>query len=63
MDNTGITPVMPVGGMGDGFNGGGFAWIFGLIVLLALFNGGFGGNNGNSKLMITAKTTANLPSA
>ena len=46
--DTGITPVMPVGGMNDGFGNGGFAWIFGLIVLLALFNGGFGGNNGNS---------------
>ena len=50
MDNTGITPVMPVGA--DGFGGGGsFMWIFGLIVLLALFNGGgfgIGGGNGNS---------------
>lgn len=51
MDNTGITPVMPVGGMDGGFGGGGsFMWIFGLIVLLALFNGGgFGlGGNGNT---------------
>ena len=50
MDNTGITPVMPIGGM-DGIGGGNsFVWIFGLIVLLALFNGGgFGmGGNGNS---------------
>lgn len=50
MDNTGITPVMPVGGM-DGIGGGNsFVWIFGLIVLLALFNGGgFGmGGNGNT---------------
>ena len=46
MDNTGITPVMP---MGDGFGGSGFAWIFGLLVLLGLFNGnGFGTGNGNS---------------
>ena len=42
MDSS-ITPVMPVGG--DGFGGGSFIWIFGLIVLLALFNGGFGGGN------------------
>ena len=54
MDNGGITPVMPIGnGYGDGFSGGGsFMWIFGLIVLLALFNGGgfgWGGNGaGNS---------------
>ena len=54
MDNGGITPVMPIGnGYGDGFGGGGsFMWIFGLIVLLALFNGGgfgWGGNGaGNS---------------
>ena len=45
--DTGITPVMNVGN-GDGF-GGGFMWIFGLLVLLGLFNGnGFGfGGNGN----------------
>jgi hypothetical protein len=45
MDGTnGITPVMPVNGMGDGS----FMWIFGLLILLGLFNGGgfgFGGNN------------------
>ena len=53
MDNGGITPVMPIGnGYDGGFGGGGsFMWIFGLIVLLALFNGGgfgWGGNGGNS---------------
>ena len=49
MDTTGITPVMPIGGA-DGFGGGNsFVWIFGLIVLLALFNGGgFVGGGGNS---------------
>ena len=44
--STGIQPVMPVAG--DGFGGGSsFMWIFGLLVLLGLFNGGFGfgGNN------------------
>lgn len=50
MDSTsGITPVMPIGGgYSDGFGGGSFMWIFGLLVLLGLFNGGFGGwgNNG-----------------
>lgn len=49
MDNNGITPVMPVGGYGDGFGGNSFMWIFGLLILLGLFNGnGFGGygNNG-----------------
>ena len=48
MDNTnGITPVMPIGGMGDSF-GGSFLWIFGLLILLGMFNGGgLGwGNNG-----------------
>ena len=50
MDSTGITPVMP---MGDSFGGGNsFVWIFGLLILLGLFNGngfGFGGNgNANS---------------
>ena len=45
--STGITPVMP---MGDGFGGGNaFVWIFGLLILLGLFNGnGFGAGNGNS---------------
>lgn len=45
----GITPVMNVDGRngygyGDGMGSG--AWIFGLIVLAALFNGGFGGFGG-----------------
>ena len=45
MDATGITPVMP---MGDGFGGGNaFIWIFGLLILLGLFNGGFGGFGAN----------------
>ena len=48
MEN-GITPVMPVT---DGFGGGNsFVWIFGLLILLGLFNGGglgWGGGNGNS---------------
>lgn len=51
MDSTGITPVMP---MGDGFGGGNsFMWIFGLLVLLGLFNGngfGFGGNGNTNSL-------------
>ena len=48
--STGITPVMPVGGMGDSFGGNAFVWIFGLLILLGLFNGnGFGmGGNGNA---------------
>ena len=47
MDNTGITPVMPVGGDGS------FMWIFGLLILLGLFNGGgFGfGGNGNTNAL------------
>ena len=50
MDSTGITPVMNMGN--DGM-GGPFIWIFGLLILLGLFNGGFGfggGNNGVSTL-------------
>ena len=44
METNGITPVMPVNGMGDGS----FMWIFGLLILLGLFNGGgFGFGNGN----------------
>ena len=49
MDNTGITPVMPIGGSGDGFgfgNGGLFAFL--IFALLLGGNGAFGGwgNNG-----------------
>lgn len=40
MDATGITPVMPMGG--DFGGGNAFIWIFGLLILLGLFNGGFG---------------------
>ena len=40
MEN-GITPVMPIGDAG--FGGDSFMWIFGLLILLGLFNGGFGG--------------------
>jgi hypothetical protein len=49
MDNgTGITPVMPIGGTGYGDWGGSnaFIWIFGLLILMGMFNGGMWGNNG-----------------
>ena len=52
MDNTGITPVMPVGA--DGFGGNSFMWIFGLLILLGLFNGGFGGWGGNGAVATSA---------
>ena len=49
MDNT-IQPVLPVGGMGDGFGGfgGGGFWIFALLILFGMMNGGFGFGGGNS---------------
>lgn len=50
MDTNGITPVMPVG---DGVGGSSFMWIFGLLILLGLFNGGgfgFGGNGNTNSL-------------
>ena len=51
MDSTSITPVMPIGNDG-GFGLNGLGGIFALLVLLGLFNGGFGngfgGNNGNT---------------
>ena len=63
MDNTtGITPVMPIGGYGDGFGGGSsFMWIFGLLILLGLFNGnGFGiGNNAAAALGYENLATSN----
>ena len=51
MDGTnGITPVMPIG---DGASGGSFMWIFALLILFSLFNGGgFGfGGNGNTNAL------------
>ena len=45
MENNGITPVVS---MGDGLGGSGFMYIFGLLILLGLFSGGFGGFGGNS---------------
>ena len=51
MDSTGITPVMPMGG--DAFGGNSFVWIFGLLILLGLFNGngfGIGGNGGTAAI-------------
>ena len=50
MDNTGITPVMPVGGgYGDGFGfgGGSGLWLFAILALMWGGNGFFG-NGGNS---------------
>ena len=45
--STGITPVMPMDGMG----GNSFVWIFGLLILLGMFNGGgFGFGNGNNNV-------------
>ena len=49
--DSGITPVMPVGNsMNDGLFGGGGLWIFALLILFGMMNGGFGfgGGNGNS---------------
>ena len=49
--NNGIMPVMPVGGAGD-FGGNAFIWIFGLLILMSMFNGGFSGNgNGNANAL------------
>ena len=45
MTENGITPVMPIG---DSMGGNSFMWIFGLLILLGLFNGGFGGFGGNN---------------
>ena len=59
MDNTGITPVMPVGG-NDGFLGGnGFMGIFGLLILVGLLNGGFGGFGGGNQQYATRDQVQN----
>lgn len=45
-ETNGILPVMSVGG--DMMGGGSFMWIFGLLILLGLLNGGLGGLGGNN---------------
>ena len=50
MENGGLSAsdalLLSNGGMG-GFGGNSFMWIFGLLILMGMFNGGFGfGNNG-----------------
>ena len=59
MDTTGITPVMNVGG-NDGFLGGnGFMGIFGLLILVGLLNGGFGGFGGGNQQYATRDQVQN----
>lgn len=59
--STGITPVMPIGNTyGDGFGGNSFIWIFGLLILMGMFNGGFGwGNNSANALGYENLATSN----
>lgn len=58
--DTSIQPVLPVGGMGDGFGGGSsFMWIFGLLILLGLLNGGLGGFGGGSQQYATRDQVQN----
>ena len=47
MESGGIQPVMPIGGGYGDFGGAGnsFIWIFGLLILMSMFNGGWGNNN------------------
>ena len=49
MEGNGITPVMPVGGSGDGFGfGGSGLWLFAILALMWGGNGGLFGGNGNT---------------
>lgn len=57
MDSTGITPVMNMGN--DGMFGNGFMGIFGLIVLLAIINGGIGGFGGGNNQYATRDQVQN----
>lgn len=56
MDSTGITPVMPIGGAGDGF---GSSWIF-LFAILALMWGGNGAFGGSGNLGYRAATAEDV---
>lgn len=57
--DTGITPVMNVGGNDNMFGGNGFMGIFGLLVLLGLLNGGFGGFGGGGQQYATRDQVQN----
>ena len=59
MDSTGITPVMNVGSGSDGMFGNGFMGIFGLLILLGIFNGGFGGFGGGNQQYATRDQVQN----
>lgn len=53
--DSGITPVMPVGGNGDGFGfGGSGLWLFAILALMWGGNGFFGGNGNNNTNAIQA---------
>ena len=58
MDTTGITPGMPVGNDGV-FGGNGFMGIFGLLILVGLLNGGFGGFGGGNQQYATRDQVQN----
>ena len=60
MDTGGITTgdLALMSGNG-GFGGNSFTWIFGLLVLLGLFNGGFGGFGNNAALGYENLATSN----
>lgn len=50
MDSNGIQPVMNVSGA-DNIGGNSFMWIFGLLILMSMFNGGFSGNGNNANAL------------
>ena len=57
MDNSGIMPVMD---MNSGFGGGNsFIWIFGLLILMGMFNGGLGGLGGGNQQFATRDQVQN----
>lgn len=57
--DTGITPVMPVGGSDGMWGGNGFMGIFGLLILLGILNGGFGGFGGGNQQYATRDQVQN----
>lgn len=63
MDNSGITPVMNVGGYGcnDGFGfGGNGLWLFAILALMWGGNGVFGGRDGRCATVEDINTTTNF---
>lgn len=59
MENSGLSASDVALLNGDGFGGNNFMWIFGLLILMSMFNGGWGNNNFNNAIGYENLATSN----